>query len=63
VRAELRVPGRYRWRVRGIGAVVQVGYLLAAEGLPDPSALGVAHVPDQAEKADQRDDRATEVPA
>src|SRR3984957_4880398 len=37
-------------RVRGIGAVVQVGYLLTAEGLPDPSALGVAHVPDQAEQ-------------
>src|SRR5579859_3974678 len=37
-------------RVRGIGAVVQVGYLLTADGLPDPSALGVAHVPDQAEQ-------------
>src|SRR5262245_12433942 len=33
-------------RVRGIGAVVEVGYLLTAEDLPDPAALGVAHVPD-----------------
>ena len=41
-------------RVRGIGAVVQVGYLLTAEGLPDPPALGIAHVPDQAEQGQVR---------
>jgi len=37
-------------RVRGIGVVIQVGYLLTAEGLPDPPALGVAQMPDQAEQ-------------
>ena len=41
-------------RVRGIGAVVQVGYLLIPVGLPDPPAFGVAHVPDQSEQGEVR---------
>ena len=42
-------------RVRGIGAVVQVGYLLTAEGLPDPPALGVGQVPDLYYRSDAPD--------
>src|SRR6202042_704091 len=34
--------------------VVQVGYLLTTVGLPDPPALGVAHVPDQPEQREAR---------
>src|SRR5207247_5780216 len=38
--------GLFKVRVRGIGPVVQVRYLLTPAGLPDPPALGVAHGPD-----------------
>ena len=40
--------------VRGIGAVVQVMYLVISEGLPDRPALSVAQVPDQAEQGQVR---------
>src|SRR6202012_5434550 len=40
--------------VGGIGAVVQVRDLLAAKGLPDPPAFGVAQVPDQTEQGEVR---------
>ena len=46
--------GLFEVRVRGIGAVVQVGHLLTPVGLPDPPALVVAHVPDQAEQREVR---------
>ena len=41
-------------RIRGIGAVVEVGHLLTPVGLPDPPALGVAHVPDEPEQGEVR---------
>src|SRR6516225_12455888 len=46
--------GLFEVRVRGNGAVIQVGHLLTPVGLPDPPALGVAHVPDQPEQREVR---------
>jgi hypothetical protein len=46
--------GLFEVRVRGIGSVVKVGHLLTPVGLPDPPALGVAHVPDQPEQREVR---------